>query len=443
MSTNFTNVIGAVPDYPDVKQYVNYARKGMIVWEADPWKEVTMSWKTSCYIHAGLSGDVFTFEGKDAQEAISKASINNVYKWKIGKSKHLVQCNEDGLIVNHGLCSRDGEEKFRLFASAPNAILRQIKPGMDVRVSTAKMFIFQVAGPKSLQVLEMATGENLRDVGFLETRPTKIPGVMAEVEIARVGMSGTLSYELRGPIEHGPAVYDAVYQAGKPLGMKRLGWRSYFVNHTEGGFPQMTGTFTFAEVLSSSYVGKDDRDKYAAHGFTGSIDPQNVRARLRTPGELGWSWMAKFDHEFVGREAVEEEAKNPKRTIVTLRWNPEDIVDVYASLYQPGEEYKTFEFPLGQEAPAGGLADRVTTKDGKEIGISSNPVYSYYYREMISHCTIDIEDAQIGNEVIVHWGDYGKRIKEIRATVERFPYLDLPRNEKYDLDSVPSGVEAK
>jgi hypothetical protein len=42
----------------------------------------------------------------------------------------------------------------------------------------------------------------------------------------------------------------------------------------------------------------------------------------------------------------------------------------------------------------------------------------------------------------VHWGDYGKRIKQIRATVERFPYLDLPRNEKYDLTAVPSGVPA-
>jgi hypothetical protein len=40
----------------------------------------------------------------------------------------------------------------------------------------------------------------------------------------------------------------------------------------------------------------------------------------------------------------------------------------------------------------------------------------------------------------VHWGDYGKRIKKIRATVVRWPYLDLVRNEDYDLSTVPSGI---
>ena len=54
---------------------------------------------------------------------------------------------------------------------------------------------------------------------------------------------------------------------------------------------------------------------------------------------------------------------------------------------------------------------------------------------------IDIDQAEIGNEVIVHWGHAGKRIKEIRARVERYPYLDLQENKDYDLDTVPKGYE--
>ena len=38
-------------------------------------------------------------------------------------------------------------------------------------------------------------------------------------------------------------------------------------------------------------------------------------------------------------------------------------------------------------------------------------------------------------------GDAGKRIKSIRARVERYPYLDLPSNKDYDLDTVPKGYE--
>jgi glycine cleavage system aminomethyltransferase T len=266
----------------------------------------------------------------------------------------------------------------------------------------------------------------------------RIPGIPAEIEIARIGMVGTLAYELRGAAEHGSAVYDAVYQAGKPLGMKRLGFLAYIVNHVEGGFPQMGSTFTSASGAISG-IEREAADDIEP-SFSGSVDPQDTCARFRTLGDVGWIWMAKFDHDFVGREAVEAEAKNPKRTIVTLRWNSEDVIDIYTSLFRKGEEYKLLDLPCGQRMLAGGHADHVTTKDGKKIGISSGTTYSYYYREEISMCTIDVDQAKIGNNVIVHWGDYGKRIKEVRATVERFPYLDLPRNEKYDLSTVPSGV---
>src|SRR5699024_5788728 len=129
------------------------------------------------------------------------------------------------------------------------------------------------------------------------------------------------------PFAAGPAVYDAVYEAGKPFGITRLGWRTYTVNHTEAGFPQTQVTFlgamNFDPMVQQSPVGA-----VLAAPLTGSIDPSDVRARLRTPQELNWAWMTKYDHDFVGRAAMEAEAADPKRTIVTLRWNSEDIADV-------------------------------------------------------------------------------------------------------------------
>jgi len=44
----------------------------------------------------------------------------------------------------------------------------------------------------------------------------------------------------------------------------------------------------------------------------------------------------------------------------------------------------------------------------------------------------DLRGAQIGNEVVVEWGDHGKLIKQVRATVERFPYLTEGRNDKVE-----------
>jgi len=432
--------MGGVPIYPDVKLYGNVLLD-MRVWEADGWKEESMSWKTSCYIHAGITMPETIYRGPDAQRLLSTVSINNCYKWPIGMAKHLVMCDENGLVANHGLVIRDSEDCFRESACIPWAAYQLDKLGLDVEVSTREVFIFQIAGPNSLQVLEKVTGESLRDVKFLATRRTQIPSIDADIEITRIGMAGNLAYELRGPLDVGPVVYDAVYQTGKPMGMKRLGWRTYVVNHVEGGFPQLRCTFTPSCVADKGFMSTPLGDLVVID-MSGSVDPTDLRARFRTPVEVNWGWMAKFDHDFIGRKAVEAEVANPKRTLVTLRWNPEDIIDIYASLFKPGEEYKTLELPCGQPQPAGGHADHVV-KNGKQIGISSGTTYSYYYREVISLCTIDVDQAQIGNEVVVLWGDYGKRIKEVRATVARYPYLDLPRNQDYDLSTVPSGVEER
>lgn len=431
--------ISGVPVYPDVKLYANVL-DSMRIWEADGWKPETMAWKTGCYLHSGLSGaSEYQFRGPDAARFLSSISVNGG-DWPVGQSRHLVMLDEDGLIANHTLALRDGEESFRHFACPPWSIYKFQSAGMNVDFSMREVFILQVAGPTSLQVLERATGESLRDVGFLATRPARVPGVDTEIEVSRIGMAGTLAYELRGPLEAGPTVYDIVFRAGQDLGIKRLGWRSYMVNHVEGGFAQGLGTFLYSGAADPRFLGfLPPSIRLAMTACSGSVDPADLRARFRTPVEVGWEWMARFDHDFIGREALEREIAAPQRTLVTLRWNPEDVIDIYASLFQPGEEYRTLDLPSCPQPPAGGHADHVTRGDAL-VGISSGTTYSYYYREVISHCTIDRDQAHIGNEIVVHWGDFGKRIKDVRATVARFPYLDMPMNRDYDLSALPSGV---
>ena len=51
-------------------------------------------------------------------------------------------------------------------------------------------------------------------------------------------------------------------------------------------------------------------------------------------------------------------------------------------------------------------------KDGEEIGISTGRMNSYYYRSMISLCSIDVEYGDLNTEVTVLWGDEGTRQKE-------------------------------
>lgn len=423
------------PSYNDVTFFFKNIGS-YFTWEADPWYETCKSWEESCYIHAGISGAEITFQGADAQAFMSKLCMNNVMKWKAGRNKHLVMLDEDGLIAAHCLSMKDDDNTYRITAALPFAAIKLLQTGTyKVEMTSRDIFVFQFSGPKALTILEKLTKANLHDLAFLQYRTVTIPEINIDVEVNRIGMSGTIAYELRGAKEDGPTVYNAAYEIGKPMGLKRLGWRSYPVNHAFGGYPQVTVSFESASYKDPEILAITP----AIINFTGSVEPENIRARLRTPVEVGWEWMAKLDHDFIGRNAFEKELAKPLRKIVSLIWNTEDILDVQASLYRDEYPYKQINYPCAVPGMCGANQDYVTTTNGKVIGFSSSAVYGSQYHMMISECTMDIEYAIEGEEVIVKWGDYGKRIKDIRATIAKFPLNKLVENKDYDLSTCPHG----
>ncbi|MDZ5726192.1 glycine cleavage T C-terminal barrel domain-containing protein [Acetobacterium sp. K1/6] len=148
--------------------------------------------------------------------------------------------------------------------------------------------------------------------------------------------------------------------------------------------------------------------------------------------------MINFNHDFVGKEALKKLVDNPKRMMVTLSWNKENILDIHASQYEQGEPYPNMDVPSDKSYHGYyQYHDDQVLKDRKLIGISSSRTYSYYYREMVSLCSIDIEYGDIGTEVIILWGDPGTRQKEIQATVTRFPFFDEGRNQDVDVTKIP------
>lgn len=70
-------------------------------------------------------------------------------------------------------------------------------------------------------------------------------------------------------------------------------------------------------------------------------------------------------------------------------------------------------------------------------GISSGRVFSHYYRKMLSLALLEAEWAKVGDTVEVLWGSPGTRQKRIKATVARYPYLDLPKNSEIDTHELP------
>lgn len=431
--------------YDDNVDYYNVSQSNLgygcaIPYEYSGWRNESMSWKTSCYLHAGLNPPWgLRVSGPDAMKLFSDISVNSYANFPVGRLKHCIMCNEQGHIMMHGVLMRTGEEEFMTYFLAPYTMYKLSTGNYRAKAEfVMDVFVFQLGGPRALEILESATGECIHDIKFGRQRMSKIDGM--DVRLTRMGMAGTLAYEVQGNTKNAIAIYNALMKAGEPFGITKLGFLAYQMNHTEGGFPQSFMHFPvpwWEDQGFMAFLSKMPMPKFKQPLFLGSVG-QDVSTRYRNPIELGWGKTVKFDHDFIGRSALEKYAANPLRQMVMLEWNADDVIDVYASQFRQGEPYmemKLLHFAQEQGANAQ-YADHVL-KNGKIVGISSGRVYSYYYRQMISLCSINTEHSELGTEVTVLWGSPGTRQKEIRARVARFPYLNENRNETLDVSTIP------
>ena len=107
--------------------------------------------------------------------------------------------------------------------------------GVDM---SGKEYFIQIDGVKSLEILEDAFQQDLHDIPFAKTRMLKVGG--KDVRILRLGMSGTLAYEIHGPSKDFREIYGKVWESGQKFDARRMSFTTYSLyNHTEGGFPNI------------------------------------------------------------------------------------------------------------------------------------------------------------------------------------------------------------
>lgn len=391
--------------------------------EYTDWMDESMSWKQTCSIGDWSFLWERRFKGRDALRLFSDTSVNSFQTFDVLQSKHVTHCTEQGKVIAEGILTRLAEDEFMLFGRGTFWVDYVRRHGnYDVQSAAEDWFNFQVAGPTALAVLEKACGQSLRDVKFMRSGEIEIAG--CKMLALRQGMSGEIGFELQGPSAKAKDVYDAVLRAGQEYGIRKLGGRAVFINHLEACFPTIITDYLPAifEPDMAEYLAefKAAMPAFAStFNIAGSFEADAISAWYRSPIELGWGKNIKFDHDFIGRAALEKEAANPRRSIRTLVWNADDVVDVYASLFRQGAAYHFMEMPRDQRGFM--YADKVM-RDGKEVGVSTSRGYSYYFRQMLSLCVLDVACAEIGSEVSVIWGNPGEPQREIRAKVAPAPY---------------------
>jgi glycine cleavage system aminomethyltransferase T len=386
---------------------------------------------------------VYDVVGTDAAKLLNYVCVNRDFNTlKIGGSRHALMCNEKGQLMGDGLIVRTGEQSYRTYWLAPVLAYYADTLGLDVKGEWVRdEFFFQIDGPKSLQIMEKAAQQDLHDMKFAQKRNIKIAGV--EVTIVRLGMTGCLAYEVHGSWNKADLVFKAILDAGQEFGIKRLGANSYTRSHTAGGYPNQWIHFWYpwfsgsedikTYIMESPYVA----DKYKGYPFFGSAN-DNIENAFVTPFDVAWDYLIDYNHDFVGKSALQQISKNPPHKCVTLVWDSADIGEYFAAQFNGIDVEPVDDL---RKTGDGGDNPFVISKvlDGsKMIGVASSRVHDFYTNRMISLGVIDKEYAEEGKELKVIWGTNGFYQKEIRVKVGPFPYYNEElRNETFDVEKIP------
>lgn len=407
--------------------------------EVTNWRDEQRANTEACTL-ANLSHHMTSLRvtGPDARELLAYLSVNDFEDFPIGRAKQAVMCSPDGYIIGDGPLLRLRDDEFYgPGVLSANWVRYNVERGdWDVTVETEprssaldgdpENFVYQVQGPHALAVLEQVTDANLDDIGFFRFEEIDLAGT--ETIALGHGMSTEPGFELIGPFEAAAEVSGAILDAGESYGIQELGSKAYHTLSVKLGWlppgvPPIYNTDSMAEYRA--WLDADSRE--ATYSIDGSFDSPDVTDYYMSPIEIGYAKLIDFDHDFIGREALAEEYEDPDRTFVSLRWNNEDVVDVYASWYGSGEPNKFMELPRVGWGRANYDAVRA---DGALIGTSHSRAYQWDIRSMVSLCRIDPAYSEPGTEVTVIWGEGDSpnpkaeqhERTEIRAVVDTAPY---------------------
>src|SRR5262245_21792082 len=399
------------------------------------WRDEQRSWRETCALfdQSHHMTDLYV-EGPDALKLFSDLGVNTFKNFRVNQAKQFVACNHDGFVIGDAtLCELD-ETKFNVVARPPATswVQYNLEAGRynaraerdersAVNQGRRKVFRFQIQGPNAVKTMEKVTGKPAPDIKFFNMDVFKIAG--HDVRALRHGMVGQPGWELFGDWEHGDDVRNAIVEAGQEYGIRQVGARTYPTSCLESGWiPSPLPAIYTGEKMKGYRQWLTGKSYEATASLGGSFNSENITDYYLTPYDLGYGPFVPFDHDFVGRAALEKIAETPRRKKVTLVWNGNGVARVFRSLCQPGSSdiTKYIDLPLANYSS---LPYDKVTKGGKIVGLSTYTGYTYNERAMISLAMIDMEHSDLGNELTLVWGEEGRGTS--KPTVERHAQTEI------------------
>lgn len=397
------------------------------------WRDEQRSWRETCALfdQSHHMTDLYV-EGPDALKVFSDLAVNSFKNFKVNTAKQFVATNHQGYTIGDAILFHLSENRFNLVGRPPaaNWVQYNVDTGKynakcerDERSAQndgrRKTFRFQLQGPNAFKTMQKILGKTPPDVRFFAMDTFRIGG--HDVRALRHGMVGQPGWELFGPWEQGDAVRNAIVEAGQEFGIRQVGARTYPTSCLESGWiPSPLPAVYSSDEMKAYRQWLTGKSYETMASLGGSFVSKNIADYYLTPFDLGYGAFVKFDHDFVGRAALEKLAANPPRQKVTLLWNGDDVARAFKSMSDDGDITKYIDTPLANYATL--PYDRVM-HGGKVVGLSTYSGYTYNERSWLSLGIVNNEQAAPGTEVTIVWGEDGRGTN--KPTVERHKQAEI------------------
>jgi sarcosine oxidase subunit alpha len=304
-------------------------------------------------------------KGPDAGRFLDLVYTNVMSSLKVGRCRYGLMCNENGFLFDDGVVVRLAEDEFLLHTTSGGSdrVHAHLEEWLQTEWWDLKVYTVNVtdqwaqialAGPNARKVLE-AAGTDI-DLGkdtlpFMSCAEGELAG--CPVRLYRISFSGELGFEVATPANRGPALWEALLEAGAPHGIMPYGTEALHVMRAEKGFI-MIGDETDGTVIPQD-LGLDWAVSKKKPDFIGKR--AHERADLVRPDRLQLVGLETEDPREVlpdGAHAVAEVKPKgqPVRTIghvTSTYFSPTLDRSIAMALIERGRERmgETLSFPVG------------------------------------------------------------------------------------------------